>query len=222
MKKNLLIAAGLLTFGVSSTLTSEIKAEDMFQVTASSPGTVNFSGSGTAQFNNSLGTNNSFQVGSSTNLGVNASVSSTTGYKVDSNASLGLTGDTTLKQVIGTSGTADAASKTNTRAHTNAMSAMSSWEGGASWDVDNNRGYSSQGDWQAAFDREYNRQYTTALSDETATEVSNTSDGTISGSFRTIEAGTARASGKATDWDNEATTTASAEYGSSYENRSST
>ena len=57
-------------------------------------------------------------MGSSTNLGVNASVSSTTGYAVDSNATLGLAGTTTLKQVIGTSGTANAASKTNTRAHT--------------------------------------------------------------------------------------------------------
>jgi hypothetical protein len=84
------------------------------------------------------------------------------------------------------------------------MDAMSSWAGGASWDVDNNRGYSSQGEWQAAYDREYSRQYTNALSNETATESSNTSDGTISGSFRTIEAGTARSSGSATDWDSSA------------------
>ena len=34
------------------------------------------------------------------NLGVNASVSSTTGYGVDSMADLGLDGSTTLKQVI--------------------------------------------------------------------------------------------------------------------------
>jgi hypothetical protein len=160
-------------------------------------------------------------VGSSTNLGVNASVSSTTGYSVDSNATLGLAGSTTLKQVIGTSGTADAASRTNTRAHTNAMDAMSSWAGGASWDVDNNRGYSSQGEWQAAYDREYSRQYTNALSNETATESSNTSDGTISGSFRTIEAGTARSSGSATDWDSSASASATAEWGASYESRGS-
>ena len=48
------------------------------------------------------------------------------------------------------------------------------------------------------------------------------SDGTISGSFRTIEAGTARSSGSASDWDSSASVSASAEYGASYENRSST
>tara|TARA_S200000501_G_scaffold362709_1_gene392515 strand:- start:147 stop:1178 length:1032 start_codon:yes stop_codon:yes gene_type:complete len=222
MKKNLLVAASLLTFGIGSTVTSVAKAEDMFTVVAGSPGAITFSGSGTAQFNNSLGTNNSFQVGSSTNLGVNASVSSTTGYGVDSMADLDLANTTTLKQVIGTSGTANAASQKSTTAHTNAMTAMSSWGGGVSYDVDNNRGYSSQREWQAAFDAEYSRQYTTARSQESSSESSNMSDGTISGSFRTIEAGTARSSGSASDWDSDASVSASAEYGASYENRSST
>jgi hypothetical protein len=62
MKKHSLIAARLLAVGTISTLTAQTKAEAMFQVVAASPGTINFSGSGTAQFNNSLGTNNSFQV----------------------------------------------------------------------------------------------------------------------------------------------------------------
>jgi hypothetical protein len=219
MKKNLLVAASLLTFGIGSTVTSAVKASDMFTVVAGSPGAITFSGSGTAQFNNSLGTNNSFQVGSSTNLGVNASVSSTTGYEVDSTANLDLAGTTTLNQVIGTSGTANSDLTRSTVAHTNAMEAMASWGGGVSYEADNNRGYSSQREWQAAFDAEYSRQYTNARSNESASEASSASDGTISGSFRTIEAGTARASGNATDWDSEATTTASAEYGASWENR---
>jgi hypothetical protein len=221
MKKNLLLAASLLTVGVASTLTAQTKAEDMFQVVAASPGTINFSGAGTAQFNNSLGTNNSFQVGSSTNLGVNASVSSTTGYAVDSTADLGLTGSTTLKQVIGTSGAANSATQTSTTAHTNAMEAMASWSGGVEYDASNNRGYSTQREWQAAFDAEYSRQYTTARSQESTSDSASTNDGTISGSFRTIEAGTARASGNATDWDSSASASASAEWGASYESRNS-
>ena len=219
MKKSLLIAASLLTFGIASTVPSETKASDMFTVAAGSPGAINFSGSGTAQFNNSLGTNNSFQVGSSTNLGVNASVSSTTGYGVDSQADLDLAGTTKLKQVIGTSGTAQAAAQKSTTAHTNAMTAMSSWGGGVSYDATNNRGYDTQREWQAAFDAEYSRQYTTARSQESSSESSNASDGTISGSFRTIEAGTARSNGSATDWDSSASTSASAEFGGSYETR---
>ena len=163
MKKNLLVAAGLLTVGVASTLTAQTKAEDMFQVVAASPGTINFSGSGTAQFNNSLGTNNSFQVGSSTNLGVNASVSSTTGYAVDSTADLGLTGSTTLTKLLVLLVLQMQLARQVQLSTLTARSAMSSWEGGVSYDASNNRGYSTQrAAWQAAFDAEYNRQYTTA------------------------------------------------------------
>ena len=45
-------------------------------------------------------------MGSSTNLGVNANVSSTIGYGVDAIKYLQLAGSTQLQQVIGTSGTA--------------------------------------------------------------------------------------------------------------------
>ena len=219
MKRNLLVAASLLTIGVASTLTSEANAQDMFNVTAASPGAISFSGSGTAQFNNSLGTNNSFQVGSSTNLGTNASVSSTTGYAVDATADLGLDGSTVLKQVIGTSGASNDASQISTTAHTNAMTAMSSWSGGGSWDSSNSNGYGSQAEWQRAYDAEYSRQYTTARTNESSSSSASSTDGTISGSFRTIEAGTARSSGSATDWDQDASASASAEYGVDYENR---
>ena len=76
MKRNLLVAATLLG-AIASFSTTRAEASPQFSVTAATPGAIQFSGSGTAQFNNSVGTNNSFQVGSSTNLGVNASTSST-------------------------------------------------------------------------------------------------------------------------------------------------
>ena len=73
MKKSLLVAAALITATTGVQLTQVAKASPQFKVTAASPGSIDFTGSGTAQFNNQIGTNNSFQVGSSTNLGVNAS-----------------------------------------------------------------------------------------------------------------------------------------------------
>ena len=80
-------------------------------------------------------------MGSSTNLGVNANVSSTTGYAVDSTADLGLAANTTLNQVIGTSGAANTSSAQKVRAHESARTAMSSWEAtyGSSWDYENSR-----------------------------------------------------------------------------------
>ena len=70
MKKNLLIAAAMTAALASVGLGQRSHAADMFTINANTPGTMTFSGQGTAQFNNSLGSNNSFQVGSSTNLGV--------------------------------------------------------------------------------------------------------------------------------------------------------
>jgi len=98
MKKALLIALSL--FATSDA----VKASPQFTLTQGSAGNLIFQGVGTAQYNNSIGTNNSFQVGSSTNLGVNASTSSTPEYAVESHAKLDLAGNSTLKQIIGTSG----------------------------------------------------------------------------------------------------------------------
>ena len=100
MKRNLLVAASLLGAVASFSIT-RAEASPQFSVTAASPGAIQFAGSGTAQFNNSIGTNNSFQVGSSTNLGVNASTSSTpsTEFSTESCA-----WGASLKQVLGTSG----------------------------------------------------------------------------------------------------------------------
>jgi len=218
MKRALLIAAGLISFGISGTLTTKVNANPAthdFDVNAGTPGTLTFSGSGTAQFNNSLGTNNSFQVGSSTNLGVNANVSSTNGYGVDALGDLQLAGSTQLQQVIGTSGTAS--EKVDTQAHDTASDHMRSWETthGSSSSYDNTR-YSNEREYQRAYDREYNTAYSSARSSTQSATSSNGSDGTISGSFRTIEAGTARSSGNSTDWASTAEVAAKADYGSSW------
>ena len=98
MKKALLIAVSLFASGEA------VKASPQFVLSQNSAGNLIFQGSGTAQYNNSIGTNNNFQVGSNSNLGVNASTSSTPEYKVDSHAKLDLAGTSTLKQIIGTSG----------------------------------------------------------------------------------------------------------------------
>ncbi len=61
---------------------------------------------GTFTLSASEGTNQNFAVGTSTNLGINASASSTSEYQVQSNSTLGLSGSN-FKQVIGTSGTTE-------------------------------------------------------------------------------------------------------------------
>jgi len=121
MKKALLVAASLLTTAAAVTTGAEVHATQgpskQFVLTQSTAGNLVFQGVGTAQYNNSIGTNNSFQVGSSTNLGVNASTSSTPEYEVTSHAKLDLSGDSVLKQIIGTSG----ASQTKTAEQVAAM-----------------------------------------------------------------------------------------------------
>jgi len=223
MRRSLLVAASLFTTVTTASILEPVKADGsspQFEVAAASPGAIVFQGSGTAQFNNSLGTNNSFQVGSSTNLGVNASTSSTAEYGVSSKAQLDLAGNTTLKQVIGTSGTAQNKTNTAVRAHDVARTAMSSWAGGASWDVDNNNGYGSEGEWQVAYDREYSNAYQNAYSSMNSTDSSQESSGTISGEFKTKETGAARTSGSMADWGASASASAEASYGASYESYS--
>ena len=64
---------------------------------------------GTFTFSGSEGTSQNFSVGTATNLGVNASASSTSEYAVTSTANL-LAGSSSLRQTIGTSGIQDSAS----------------------------------------------------------------------------------------------------------------
>ena len=217
MRRSLLVAASLFASVTGASLLESVKASPQFTVTAASPGAIVFQGSGTAQFNNSLGTNNSFQVGSSTNLGVNASTSSTAEYGVASQAKLDLSGTSTLKQVIGTSGSDQSASKMASRAHDVTRDTMSSRGWGVSWDVDNNRGYSSEGEWQAAYDAEYATAYSNTHTSMRGTESSSSNNGTISGAFTTKETGAAGTRGSMADWSASASVAAEGKYGVEYD-----
>ena len=228
MRKKLLSAAllsSLAAIGLGTSVRAQATS-NQFTISASSPGTLSFSGSGTAQFNNSLGTNNSFQVGSATSLGVNASSSSTPEYGVASKALLNLGTDTQLKQTIGTSGSSNSQSSMATRAHDVARSSMSE----RGWEVDydasrtysNGKTYSSQADYEVDYTSEYNSSYQNAYSNIKTSESSSGSDGTISGSFRTVENSRAGAGGNSGDWETTATAAVDVEYGADYANRGGT
>ena len=165
MKKSLLIAAALTLTSATALIepSHASGSSPQFTVTAASAGSINFQGDGTAQFNNSLGTNNSFQVGSSTNLGVNASASSTSEYGVTAGATLDMGAESVLKQVIGTSGNSQTKTSTATAAHEVARNHMRSIDIGV--DYESTRGkYSSKADWQVAYDAEYNSTFSNAYS----------------------------------------------------------
>jgi hypothetical protein len=231
MRSSIFIAAALSAAALFPPTAS--RANPMFTVTAASPGAINFSGSGTAQFNNSIGTNNSFQVGSSTNLGVNASTSSTPEYQVKSTAKLDLAGTSVLQQVIGTSGTF----KDNTSQATNAYSAasnyavdvMSSAGWGSSYETasaSKRSEYTSESAYNAAYQAEYKAQVSAGYEATSSSTRSDTqsqgTDGVISGNFRTVDVGSARAGGSSVDWSSSASAAADVKHGSSYENRTVT
>lgn len=108
----------------------------MFMINAVTPGVVSYSGEGTAQFNNSSTTSNAFSVGSSSNFGVNASVSSTNDYLVDANALFKLADSSQLQQTIGTSSSAantQAASESSAKAADTVANSAAQTEFGDSW-----------------------------------------------------------------------------------------
>jgi len=130
-----------LVAAMAATATSPALAQQdpgkMFMINAVTPGVVSFSGEGTATFNNSSSTANSFSVGSSSNFGVNASVSSTPDYAVDSNALFKLAGTSQLQQTIGTSSSAantQAASEAAATAASTIANSRTTAEFGQNWD----------------------------------------------------------------------------------------
>jgi hypothetical protein len=131
-----------LVAAMAATATAPVLAQQtpdpgrMFLINAVTPGVVSFSGEGTAQFNNSASTSNAFSVGSSTNFGVNASVSSTNDYLVDANALFKLSGESQLQQTIGTSSSAantQAASESAATAANSIADTRTQTEFGQSW-----------------------------------------------------------------------------------------
>ena len=177
MKRPLLLAAVL---AAAPLMTGTAKAEpvQMFNILTPSAGVVNFSGSGTAQFNNSLGTSNNVNLGSNTNVGVNASASSTSDYTSSGFAQLDLDGSSRMQQTIGTAtqafNTVTAAESASRSAHTSAFEKANSstygveytssydvtyareagWEVNSSYDSNND----NDGDSTAKYTRTYNGQ----------------------------------------------------------------
>ena len=193
----------------------------MFQVNSSSPGQVSFSGSGTASYNNSVGTNNSINLGSASQLSLSGSVSGTPDYQASSSSLLNLDSSTTFTQSVGTASdaantksTVDAVSKSaHDVAYSAASSAERSWEANNSWG-----GYASA---KAAYEGEYNRSYENAFTRSYSRAVeqdsSNESTGTVSGEFTTANKG--RAVGAAASVDYDASASANAKYGYNYDNQ---
>lgn len=101
--KRLLLAAALLTTAAAPAMA---QPTHLFSINTANPRSIDFKGTGTANFNNSTGTQNNFNVGSSTNLGVNGSINATRDYGGTSDGTLQLAGTSVMQQTIGTSGNA--------------------------------------------------------------------------------------------------------------------
>ena len=178
MKRPLLVAAVL---AAAPLMAGTAKADplQMFNINAPAAGVMTFSGTGTANFNQSLGTNNSINLGSSTNVGVNASASSTQDYESSGYAQLDLDNTSRLQQTIGTATTAfnasTAAESASRAADTTAFSSANSSKYGATWGRDYNAEYSTETGWAVNTDtmadngdHEYSR--TTSVGVEYASE----------------------------------------------------
>jgi len=136
MKRRLLFLVAALSAAVTVPAAQANDPGKMFLINAITPGVVSFSGEGTAQFNNSSSTANSFSVGSATQFGVNASASATADYMVDANALLQLGSGAQLQQTIGTSSSAAntmAASEAAATAATTIANQKTTEEFGQSW-----------------------------------------------------------------------------------------
>lgn len=219
MKRALLLAA-LLT----SSTGLAAKAQDaapLFNIQQTSPSVIEFTGTGTAQFNSSKGVNNQFNVGSSTNLGVNASVSATEGFTPSATAQLDLSRGSQLQQTIGSSGNAANEIAIQSSAYNSAFSAANSSKWGASFEAyQASPGNSSTtaAEWQAGWEGAYNQAYTAAVTNTQSSEAINTSDGIIRGTFTTSEGAASAANSNSTssDWSNSAQASAQSEWGVEY------
>ena len=179
MKRSLIVAA-LLT--ASPLLASAAKADplQMFNITAPAAGVVTFGGTGTASFNQSLGTNNSINVGSSTNLGVNASASSSKDYDSSGTAHLMLQDSSTLQQTIGTATSAFNASTIAESASRSADTTAKSRANSSSFGVE----YTQE--WGASYARDSGWEYKAA--GEANETVAGTADGDSAAGYYKVDA----------------------------------
>ena len=148
---------------------------------------------GTVQYSNSVGSNDSFSVGASTNIGANVNASSTPDYSVNSTATFGVAAST-INQVIGTSNVTNtdsintisdidsvSQSLTETEVSKDFTRDTSSRGGWWWWNRRNNTRTHVSEDKYESVKAEYSNQI---KSDITETLTSSTGmDGTISGSF---------------------------------------
>ena len=113
---------------------------------------VNFTGSGTASFNNSLGTTNNVNLGSNTNVGVSASASSTSDYTSAGYAQLDLDGSSRMQQTIGTAtqafNTVTAAESASVAASTAAFEAANSSKYGVEYTSSYDAEYQREAGWE--------------------------------------------------------------------------
>ena len=148
MKRPLLVAAVLAAAPLFATSAAKANPIEMFNIVAPTAGVMSFSGTGTANFNQNLGTNNSINLGSSTQLGVSASASSTADYMSDGYAQLDLDGDSRLQHTIGTAttafNTATAAESSSRAASVAAFEAANSSTYGAEWSQEWNAEYAHE------------------------------------------------------------------------------
>ena len=150
MKRPLLVAAVL---AAAPLFASAAKADtvEMFNIVAPTAGVMTFSGTGTANFNQNLGTNNSINLGSSTNVGVNASASSTFDYMSDGFAQLDLDDDSRMQHTIGTAttafNTATAAESSSRAATVAAFEVANSSTYGSEWSQEWNSEYTYEQGW---------------------------------------------------------------------------
>ena len=206
MKRRLPMLLAALSAAIASPAMAQGDPGKMFMINAVTPGVVSFSGEGTAQFNNSNSTANSFSVGSASQFGVNASASATADYMVDANALLSLGQGAQLQQTIGTSSSAAntmAASESAGKAASAIANQKTTEEFGQNFaDYAAQKGYGTSTNAQSgvttivgtvavgdiATENSYNAQRK-AFSDKTTTEAFSTVSATATASSQTAEAG---------------------------------
>ncbi len=204
MKKPLLLAAAISTSLQMAAVAQTVNTGSndsgmtgqtprMFIINSVTPGALTFSGTGTATFNNAVGTSNQFNVGSNTNLGVSASISATKEFDGQALANFATTDGTSLMQANGTASQAanqvavmeQASSSARTVANSSEWG--SSYESGKQYNVGGSLRTVSASEWKSGWESTYKTAYETAS--RSSNSVANTTDssGIISGSFVTRE-----------------------------------
>ena len=171
MKTPLLLAALLLAApaAVHAQTGSNVGSDDpymdgktnrMFIINATTPGGLTFSGSGTATFNNAIGTSNQFNVGSNTSIGVSANIAATAEFDGLSLGVMQVGEGSSLMQTNGTSSAAAATQAASSAANSVATETASrqshsrGWEHAqevtklASTETGRYGSYDNSGEWQ--------------------------------------------------------------------------